>query len=75
LLDEVVDHVQAAKVDVVERKLTAGDGTQEYKVKLIDKDRTYELLSRHVDLFEPEPLPAATVPAFGFTDCPGIVVH
>jgi len=64
-------------VEVVRRNLTVGDGTQEhvYKVKLISKGRMHELLARHVGLFEPEPPRAAQVPAFVFTDCPGIAVH
>jgi len=64
-------------IEVVRRNLTAGDGTVEHvhKVKLIDKGRMHELLARHVGLFEPEPLPASTVPAFVFIDCPGVAVH
>jgi phage terminase small subunit len=65
-------------VDVIKRNLTAGDGTVDtvLKVKLIDKGRMHEVLAKATGVIDgqaqAQPQP---VPAFVFTDCPGISVH
>jgi phage terminase small subunit len=68
----------AESVKVVRRNLTAGDGTQEYvfEVKLVSKSKMQELLAKHTGLVDGEPLEKPQpVPAFVFSDCPGINVH
>jgi hypothetical protein len=62
----------AAGTQVTERGLSIRNSN---KVKLISKGRMYELLARHVGLFDGPVDDRPAVPAFIFTDCSGITVQ